>query len=669
VDQPQNLPEPSKLSRVTVAFQVARVGLSDRLTRAALVIGVGLSLVGFFVARMRQLDLARAEWREDAEGYARVLRDGFERPAEVAHAAPPLLSVLDPLDADRFQRFAEALLRRHPGLAYVEWAPRVTDAERAAFEREGARTHANFRIREPRGDEMVVAPARPTYFPLLYTYPQDNIANGLDITFEPVRERTVHAVVASHAPGASGKFQLVEDPAGVFSIALYSPVFRTNGELRGLLIQLYRLNPTIERILHVDALGGAGFLLRDVDASRDEDATLFESHAGLARRVREERDAYRERFVFEGRHWEVTFVPAPGRLRTAWIAWAVLLVGLVTTALMVAGRSVQLHVRRLERAVLSARELGQYRLLRKLGAGGMGTVYVAEHAMLRRPTAVKLVTNATPESQARFEREVKLTSQLSHPNTIAIYDYGRTPDGVFYYAMEYLRGVDLGRLAHHHAPLPVARCLHIVHQIAAALAEAHDRGLIHRDVKPANVMLTERGGIKDFVKVLDFGLVEHEAQPRGSSDVGGTAGYMAPEAFTRPEELTNKVDVYAVGVILYELLTGKAPITGGSFLEIATNTLIQTPRAPSDVVPHIPQRVDELVAKCLARHPDDRLTMRELHTSLGTLTKDLPWTQAEASSFWSANASLNPVEGESTDWLAPEQATPTILVDLKRRAG
>jgi eukaryotic-like serine/threonine-protein kinase len=157
-----------------------------------------------------------------------------------------------------------------------------------------------------------------------------------------------------------------------------------------------------------------------------------------------------------------------------------------------------------------AAQLGQYTLVEKIGEGGMGAVYRARHALLQRPTAIKLLLpERTNELDlARFEREVQLTSQLTHPNTIAIYDFGRTPDKVFYYAMEYIDGISLEQLVDEDGPQPPARVIHMLVQACGALAEAHGVGLIHRDVKPANLLLCARGGAHDVIKVVDFGLIK-----------------------------------------------------------------------------------------------------------------------------------------------------------------
>ena len=207
--------------------------------------------------------------------------------------------------------------------------------------------------------------------------------------------------------------------------------------------------------------------------------------------------------------------------------------------------------------VADIKKLGQYNLGERLGEGGMGIVYRASHAMLQRETAVKLlpVDKIGEKTLARFEREVKLTAKLTHPNTVTVFDYGRTPSGVFYYAMELLEGATLDHVVELGGPLPAARVIHILRQAADALSEAHGIGLIHRDVKPANIMLCERGGILDTVKVLDFGLVkeldQEDAKLTGAGVVTGTPQYMPPEALTKPDSVDGRSDIYALGAVGY----------------------------------------------------------------------------------------------------------------------
>jgi hypothetical protein len=284
----------------------------------------------------------------------------------------------------------------------------------------------------------------------------------------------------------------------------------------------------------------------------------------------------------------------------------------------------------LQKAALEARQLGQYTLLGKIGAGGMGTVYRAQHAMLRRPTAVKLldVDNLTEAAVARFEREVQLTAALTHPNTVAVYDYGRTPEGVFYYAMEFLEGWNLDELVARTGPLPEARVAYILRQVCGSLAEAHATGLVHRDVKPANVFLTTRGGMRDFVKVLDFGLVKSvggaaDANVTSANAVTGTPLYLAPEAVSRPDEVNARSDVYAIGAVAYFLLTGTPVFLGASVVEICMKHVKEPPEPPSARAGRaIDPALERLVLRCLSksaaeRPADARALLEELDACAG----------------------------------------------------
>jgi hypothetical protein len=263
--------------------------------------------------------------------------------------------------------------------------------------------------------------------------------------------------------------------------------------------------------------------------------------------------------------------------------------------------------------VKSAMKLGQYTLEEEIGHGGMGSVYRAKHALLRRPTAIKLLApdRTSALDQKRFEREVQLTSMLTHPNTIAIYDFGHTRDGIFYYAMELLEGVSLEKLVEDEGPQPAERVIHILLQMAGALAEAHDASLIHRDVKPANVFLSTRGGMKDFVKVLDFGLVK-EADPKDPSlstadSIAGTPLYMAPESILDPGAIDARVDIYAVGGVAYWLLTGTPPFDGTNLIEICSQHLHAPVEPPSKRLgAPVPEKLEQIVLRCLAKSREDR---------------------------------------------------------------
>lgn len=294
------------------------------------------------------------------------------------------------------------------------------------------------------------------------------------------------------------------------------------------------------------------------------------------------------------------------------------------------------------RAALEAKQLGQYTLDEKLGEGGMGVVYRGHHAMLHRPTAIKFlhVDKTNDQSVARFEREVKLTSQLVHPNTISIYDYGRTPEGIFYYAMEYLDGLNLEELVKRFGPQSDGRTAHILRQICGSLAEAHAIGLIHRDIKPANIMLMLRGGIPDFVKVLDFGLVkaldaDQQSNLTSAGGMTGTPLYLPPEAITAPEEVDARSDIYAIGAVGYFLLTGKPVFEGRNVLEIVRQHAEATPEPPSRRRGRlVTADLERLLLRCLAKRKEDRpSSAEELDEELQACCAG-QWLRADAVHWW-----------------------------------
>jgi tRNA A-37 threonylcarbamoyl transferase component Bud32 len=305
-----------------------------------------------------------------------------------------------------------------------------------------------------------------------------------------------------------------------------------------------------------------------------------------------------------------------------------------------------LRVARLQRearsAAIEAKQLGQYQLEEKLGAGAMGTVYKGRHAMLRRPTAIKLLDadTVTDVSITRFEREVQITSQLTHPNTVQIFDFGRTPEGVFYYAMEYLEGIDLQTLVEKYGPQPPGRVIHLMRQMCGSLYEAHSKGLVHRDVKPANLFLTRRGGEADVVKVLDFGLVRAREEQRDGADdrsMAGTPLYMSPEAIQLPGSVDGCSDIYAVGAVGYFLLTGRTVFEATTVMELCDKHLNEPPVAPSvRLGKPVSVELEEAILACLEKPRAKRpQTARDLAQRLARCPAVAEWSIEEAEVWWS----------------------------------
>jgi serine/threonine-protein kinase len=223
--------------------------------------------------------------------------------------------------------------------------------------------------------------------------------------------------------------------------------------------------------------------------------------------------------------------------------------------------------------------------------------------MLHRWCAIKLLSGTVTErDQRRFENEVRLTAQLSHPNTVSIYDFGRADDGTFYYAMELLDGVTLQQLVDAEGPQSPSRVVHILEQLCAALREAHDAGLIHRDIKPDNIVLCHRGGVADVAKLLDFGLVAQVAANTNTDVVVGTPLYLSPEAIMAPNSVSARSDLYALGAVAYFLLTGTPVFHGTSVAEVCSQHLYAEPQP----LGHIPADLERIVLDCLSKNPLER---------------------------------------------------------------
>jgi serine/threonine-protein kinase len=331
-------------------------------------------------------------------------------------------------------------------------------------------------------------------------------------------------------------------------------------------------------------------------------------------------------------------LPPAASIAAALLVWGMMC---IATTAMISFVIYGLHQR-----VREVMRFGQYTLQSKLGEGGMGVVYQARHALLRRPTAIKVLCSpmANDLALARFEREVQSTAKLSHPNIVSIFDFGRSADGVLYYAMEYVDGIDLERLVRRDGPQPEGRVRLILMQAADALAEAHDAGLIHRDVKPSNMILRRRSRGIEQVKLVDFGLVKETAGSdtmlSGLLSVHGTPLYMAPEAIKTPGAVDARTDLYALGAVGYYLLTGLPVFAGETVLEVCGRHVYETPVPPSKRVgQRFAPGLEDAILACLAKsaeaRPRDAATLLD---ALRACDDCLPWSAADARRWWTERA-------------------------------
>ncbi|MCO6458126.1 MAG: serine/threonine protein kinase [Pirellulaceae bacterium] len=306
---------------------------------------------------------------------------------------------------------------------------------------------------------------------------------------------------------------------------------------------------------------------------------------------------------------------------------------------------------------LQARQLGQYRLGERLGGGGMGEVFKAEHQLMKRPCAIKIIRPekaGDPRTLARFEREVRLTAKLSHWNNIDIYDYGRADDGTFYYVMEFLPGMNLHDLVQRHGPLPPQRVAYLMRQTCDALAEAHGWGLIHRDIKPANIFAAERGGMYDVAKLLDFGLAKPlagfgteaaGADPKLTQDgmLTGSPLYMSPEQALGEREPDERSDIYALGLVMYYMLTGRPPFQDSNPMRLLIAHAHEDPLPPAELREGIPPEMDRIVMACLKKSPEERFQSAvELAAALDDCSFLEPWDRHSAARWWQQQRSGRP---------------------------
>ena len=310
--------------------------------------------------------------------------------------------------------------------------------------------------------------------------------------------------------------------------------------------------------------------------------------------------------------------------------------------------------------VTRARELGSYRLVERLGQGGMGEVWRAEHRLLARPAAIKLIRSssdgysggsATTDAVRRFELEAQAIASLRSPHTVELFDFGVAGDGAFYYVMELLDGLDVDTLVRRNGPLSPERVIHILRQVCHSLSEAESRGLVHRDIKPANIFLCRYGEDYDFVKVLDFGIVKTAPGNRDTAleltmanVIQGTPAFIAPEQALNASAVDGRADIYATGCVAYWLLTGQLVFTADSPIALVMHHAQTPPTPPSarSEMP-IPAALEDLVMECLAKSPADRpQSAKELSRRLGAIALGQAWTEDRAREWWSQHEPARP---------------------------
>ena len=301
----------------------------------------------------------------------------------------------------------------------------------------------------------------------------------------------------------------------------------------------------------------------------------------------------------------------------------------------------------LRREAFEARQIGQYHLKRRIGAGGMGEVHLAEHSLMKRPCVIKLIRpdkTDDPRVLKRFQREVRATAKLSHWNTVEIFDYGVSEDGVFYYVMEYLPGMSLAELIEQHGPTPPARAIHFLRQACDALSEAHGAGLIHRDIKPGNIFAARRGGVYDVAKLLDFGLVKPSADEQQSiqltteGSITGSPLYMSPEQAMADSTPDARSDIYSLGAVGYFLLAGRPPFEGTRPLKVIFAHAHEEVVRPSQHVPTIPADLEAVIVRCLAKRPEERFPdTAALGAALAACRDADGWSRQDARRWWQAN--------------------------------
>ncbi len=632
-----------------------------RLVTFLVVLLLGMLITWFaydLVATNAANDL-RSDFEQEAGQIEAKLQSQFDLSFEYLLSIPPFFQASDDVSREDFRRFVSDALKRHPSIHTFEYLPRV-----AAQDRETFQAAAKIELADPTytihavdlvGDQVPL-PTLDNYFPVFYGEPPIEGVLGVDLLSHPEQGSYVERACMSALPVATHPLSLIEDPKDVLSVIAFAPIREPSTEIsdtcNGMAVLVIRVRPIVEAALEASRLSEFELSLHDNDSGEDG-KLVYKNYPGIAYADSHSNWPVASRRIrFADQAWDFKISPAFGSefaLRRAryWI----LLLGFALSALAAYSLSATFAIGGLRKQVDEALELGQYRLGKKLGEGGMGVVYEAQHRMLARPAAIKLIQldpdNSNSQSStkqslrlSRFEKEAKATARLESPHTISVYDFGKTPDGEFYYVMELLDGNDLSTLVKQCGPIPPARMIHLVRQVCLSLAEAHQAGLIHRDIKPANIFVCRYALEYDFVKVLDFGLVK-SSEAETSLEITQPGSLIGTPAFIAPEMLVNdsvdgRTDIYSLGCVMFWLLTGKAPFAGQTATAVMAKHLTQKPASLRTLVgAEVSDQLDGIIASCLAKKPDERpATARQLEQLLAACAAEAPWTQADAKQCW-----------------------------------
>jgi serine/threonine-protein kinase len=633
-------------------------------------LALSLGLGAYVYARAHAV--VRLEFLRQAQVLHAAITKSLNDPLEDLNALQSFLQAYGSVTRKQFHLSTEPLLGKHVHVYAFEWLPVVREGERYALEAEAkAAGLSTYRFWES-GPDGTPRPAgrRGLYVPIHYMEPPNALALGLDISASADRWETAVNARDTGQPAASAPFRLIEDAArqdASAAVAVYTPVYverdpgspaARRASLFGFVSAIFRVGPLVSRAVSSSALtardvSGLGYVLRDLEEPGSPTLAERPPNAGsLPRRGGFELAAMPVGFADRHR-WNLDVFALPGAFPTP--RRGAILATLAGVLFSVLGLVIHTSLRTIIRLRRQMDKVGPYKLVARLGHGAMGVVWEARHALLRRPTAIKLLAPGTggERALARFEREVQLTATLTHPSTIAIYDYGRTGEGVFYYAMELLQGINLLQLVSLDGPLPPNRVVHLLRQACGALSEAHAAGLIHRDIKPANLMVCVYGGIPDFLKVLDFGLVKDlGAEPLSGVQTGapnpsdaelsqdgsllGTPLYMAPEGMTDPAKIDLRADIFALGAVGYFLLTGASPFPGRTAIEVFQRERQGPPRPLAQAARHpVPPALEAAILACLSMQKEDRPPSADALDEIleGCAIRPL-WTRADARAWW-----------------------------------